>query len=223
MKLKLLLALMLVLAVALTGPISGCTPKLNGALPSFAIGDKWVSLWHSQGNDYTVTSVITGEETVNGIACWVMEKTFDPEYLGSLVSTTNKYDKTDFDVVSVDYHTDAPGDFTKITYKIGGTSFYPLAVGKESQEIAQVTTVSGNATLYTTENSTISTKSVVDKIEKITVKAGTFECFKISKYDDTGKLVQVTWRSDKVKLFQVKMTDLTDPDADYQLVSYSLK
>lgn len=223
MRVKCLLAASLLFIIVITGGFSGCSPALNGALPQFAIGDQWVSSWHIGGVAYTVTSTITGEETIGGKNCWVMETVYDPPYLNSVVSTTNKYEKTNLDIVSVYYHTNQPGEFTSITFQVCGTPYYPLSVGKESQEIDFQTIATGNATISSTQNSTITFTTKVEKIETITVKAGTFQCFKVLKYDDQGNLLQTAWRSDKTKLFQVKMTDPADENAVYELVSYAVK
>jgi hypothetical protein len=220
LKIKFLLALCLVLAITFSGGLYGCTPKLNGDLPKFTIGDKWVANWHTGGAEYTVTTEVTGTAILDSQDCWVMETTFDPAYAGSVTGMTNKYEKTDLDIVFSEYHMTKPDDFTTFTYKISGTAYYPLTVGKEAQEISFQSVSSGNTTIYSTENSTVTTNTKVETIEKITVPAGTFECFKILKYDDQGNLIQITWRSDKIKLFQVKMTDPSEPDAVYELVSF---
>jgi hypothetical protein len=222
MKIKHLLAAMLILLICVTGSFPSCTASLNGDLPQFSIGDKWVSRWHTGGQEYIVTSEITGAENTDGIDCWVMETTFDPPYLGIVISTINKYDKTDLDIISSDYRTNQPGEFTSITYQISGTPYYPLSVGKESQEIDLQTITSGNSTIIQTENVTVITTTKVEKIETIKVEAGTFKCFKILKYDEKGKLIQVTWRSDKTKLFQVKIVDPSEEDGIYELISYSV-
>ncbi len=222
-KIKLLLSVGLILIICVTGGFVGCTNEKAGAFPQFSIGDKWVSRWNTQGMEYTVTAEITGEEAVDGKDCWVMETTYEPPYKETVISTTNKYDKTNLDIVSSDYHTTKTGQITTITYKIGGTPYYPLKVGKESEEIAFQTLTSGNTTISWTENSTVTTKTVVEKMEKITVAAGTFNCFKVLKYDENGNLTQITWRPDETKLFQVKMTDMSEEDAIYELISYSVK
>jgi hypothetical protein len=223
LKIKFLLAVCLVLAITVTGVLYGCTPKLNGNLPQFAIGDKWVSRWHTGGEDYTVTSEITGEDIIDSQACWVMETTFDPAYVGTVTGMTNKYEKSDLDIIFSEYHMSTPGSFTTFTYKVSGTPYYPLIVGKEAEEISDQGMVTGDAIMTQTENSTIVTRTKVENIEEITVPAGTFQCFKVLKYDDQGNLIQTTWRSDKTKLFQVKMTDPAEEDAVYELISYSMK
>jgi hypothetical protein len=220
LKIKLLLAVFLVLVITITGGLYGCTPKLNGDLPHFTIGDKWVAHWHTGGVDYTVTTEVTGSALVSSQECWVMETTFDPAYAGTVTGMTNKYDKNDLDIIFSEYHMVNPNDLARFEYKISGTDYYPLTVGKEAQEISFQSVSSGNTTIYSTENSTVTTNTKVEKIEKITVPAGTFECFKVLKYDEQGNLIQITWRSDKIKLFQVKMTDPTEPDALYELVSF---
>jgi hypothetical protein len=223
-KIKPFLSVGIVLVILLAGIFSGCSPKLNGNMPQFVIGDKWVLKWYSGAGDYTVTSEVSGEDMINGKNCWVMETTFDPVYQGVLTGVTNKYDKVNLDLLSSDYHSN-DGKSTSITYQVSGDSYYPLSVGKKALDIEDQTistTTTGTATVTQTENVTVTTSTVVEKIEKVTVTAGTFTCFKVLKYDDSGKLTSISWRTDKTKLFQVKMTDMNENNTIYELISYSV-
>jgi hypothetical protein len=221
-KVKNILASILVLVICFTGIFAGSCNSISGALPKFTIGDTWVSKWHTGGQDYTVTSIITGEDTINGKSCWVMETSYDPAYLGQVLSTTNKYYKDSLDIVFIEYHTNT-SQTTTITYQVSGTAYYPLEVGKESKEIDIETITTGDSMITQTENVTVITTTKVEKIETITVPAGTFKCFKVLKYDESGNLIQTTWKSDKTKLFQVKIDDPTEIDSSYELISYSVK
>jgi hypothetical protein len=221
-KLKYLVLTILSLITCLAGSFTGCTNEPEGVLPQFSSGDQWVIRWVTGGEEYTVTYEVTGEEFLEGKDCYVMETTFEPPYMGELTGTTNKYEKANFDIVTMDFHSTKPDEFTSITYQITGTPFYPLVVGKkyEKTEIRTITT--GNSTISQTSDVTAKTTTVVEKIEKITVEAGTFKCFKLIKYDENGNLIQITWRADETKLFQVKITDIVEEDAIYELISYSV-
>ncbi len=61
----------------------------------------------------------------------------------------------------------------------------------------------------------------IEAIEKITVGAGTFECFKTVEYDENGEKVSTRWYSDKVKT-SVKEIDEVTGDTQ-ELVSYSVQ
>lgn len=226
MKIKIVLALGLIMVIGLTGLLAGCSSPPNGAMPQFSIGDKWISKWTTRGTEYTVTAEITKDTIFEGTDCWEMETSFNPVYSGQLTGITSTFDKSNLDILSSVYHTAAQQNYTTITYKIEGDPYYPLKVGKRAKEteyqtISTVTT-SNSTSVTQTENVTETTSTIVDKVENITTAAGTFNCFKVSKYNENGALIQVTWRSPTVKLFQVKMTDPADPDSTYELISYSV-
>lgn len=223
MKIKYLPVAGFILITFIASGLASCSSSDTGTLPQFAIGDKWISKWVTEGKEYTITAEVTGEETFNGVDCWVMETAFDPPYMDSVISTVNKYEKATLDIVSSDFVTVNEDEFISITYEISGDPYYPLQVGKECQETEFQSVKSGNSLVTQTQNGTTTRKYVVEKMEKITVPAGTFNCFKILKYDEYGSLIQITWRADDVKLYQVKMTDISDESAVYELVSYSVK
>jgi hypothetical protein len=221
LKIKFLLVVSLVLVIMVAGVFAGCSPKPDGSMPHFTIGDKWVSRWDTAGQVYTVTMEIISETTVNGESCWVFQTSFDPAYQ-NVVSITNKYKKTNLDIVVSDYKTDKPdGSFTSINFQVVSSKpFYPLEVNKVVTETDYEEITYGNKSLATTENTTEITATLVEKIETVKVPAGNFDCFKVLKYNASGNVTQISWRSDKVKLFQVKMIDSDEPDARYELISF---
>ena len=210
--------------VFLVSIIPACTPKVNGAMPRYAAGDNWVYRWVTGGQTYTVTTTVTGQDSVDGEDCLVFETTFDPAYQ-SVVSITNKYKKSNLDLVFIDYKTDKPdGSFTSIVVEAHTDKpFYPLEVNKVVTETDYQEITFGNESIATSENSTLIFATRVEKIESVRVAAGTFSCFKVLKYDDTGNITSISWRSDKVKLLQVKTLDMSAPEDTYELISYSLK
>jgi hypothetical protein len=225
-KTNFLLVVSLVLVICLAGVFTGCSSPPNGDMPQFAVGDKWIAKWNTEGIEYTVTAEITGETIIDGNDCLVMDTSYNPAYSGRVNSITSTFDKTNLDIVTSVYHMTTSEQKTTISYKIEGDSYYPLKVGKKAKEIEHQTitivTTSGGTSVTQTENVTITNTTVVDKVENITTAAGTFKCFKVSKYNENGALIQITWRSDTVKLYQVKITDPTDPGSTYELISYSV-
>jgi hypothetical protein len=222
-KIKVLLVTVLVIAACLGGGLAGCSGTPEGLLPQFTIGDQWVSRWYTGGVEYLVTSDITGEEMIEGRDCYIMETVFDPPYQGAVSSMINKYDKTTMNIVRMELVSTTPGEFTTANYQISGDPAYPVIVGREYREVEAQTLTWGNSMVSQSENSTATTVTKVEKIENITVAAGTFKCFKMLKYDEAGNLIQISWRSGDTKMFQVKMTDMMEPDAVYELVSCSMK
>jgi hypothetical protein len=226
LKTKILSAIVsiLVLIICVVGPLAGCGAKQQeGRLPAFSIGDKWVSRWSTGGKEHTVTSEITGEAVVEGKSCWIMTTTFDPPYTGQITSMINNYDKTNMNIVKMDLVTTTAGQFNTAVYQTTGDRLYPVTVGEQCRETDLQTMTWGNDTISQSQNSTTTTVTKVEKIETITVPAGTFECFKLLKYNDKGELIQISWRSNTTKMFQVKMEDPSEPAAVYELVSYSVK
>lgn len=221
MKIISVLAAVLILVNGLSG-FTGCAVEEIGSLPQFALGDKWVSRWVTGGETYTVTAEITGSDTVDGQDCWVMETTFDPAYMNEITSMTTKYEKTDLNIVYTSYSYVETNKFTTYSYRTEGDPFYPLKIGKEISEIKYATISTGDEMITQTQNTTTKTYSKVEKIEDITTEAGKFSCFKVLKYDSEGTLISVSWRSNKTKLFQVKMQDMAEEDATYELISYTV-
>jgi hypothetical protein len=222
LKIKLLLITVLILVTCFTGNLAGCG-KQEGRLPAFSIGDKWVSKWNTGGAEYTVTSEITDEATIEGKNCWTMTSTFDPAYTGQVTSMINNYDKATMNIIKMELFTTTPGAFTTAVYQTTGDMLYPVAVGEECREVESQTLTWGNESIAQSQNSTNTYITKVEKMENITVEAGTFTCFKLLKYDADGNLIQISWRSNDTKMFQVKMEDMAEPDAVYELVSNSVK
>ena len=82
-------------------------------------------------------------------------------------------------------------------------------------------------TVYTTYMGETETDSVtettifkVEKVEEITVDAGTFNCFRIVEYDEDGNKLNTYWHSDTVKQ-NVKEINHED-GSTVELKSYSL-
>jgi hypothetical protein len=217
-----LLVMCIIITACIAGGFTGCA-KTEGNLPQLSTGDKWVSRWNTGGEEYTVTAEIIGEEYAEGKDCYIMETTFEPPFMGTLTGVTNRYDKATMNIVAIDMHSTVPDELTNATYRITGTPFYPLAVGKEIEEVELMTLTSGNSIISSSQNSTTTTVTKVEKIEKITTEAGTFRCYKLLKYDQSGNLLKTTWRSEATKFFQVKMIDMTEEDAVYELISYTVK
>jgi hypothetical protein len=221
-KIKPFLSVGIVLVILLAGIFSGCSPKLNGNMPQFVIGDKWIYHWNSGGDDYTVTSVVTGDAMSEGKDCWVITTSFEPAYQDTVTGTLNTYDKTNLDIVTSDYIMVDSSKSTSYIYRVQGDVYYPLAIGKKARVTEYQTVTSVQSVVTQTENFTLTTETRVEKIERITTEAGTFDCFKVLKYDESGNLIQTSWRSDKTKLMIVKMTDAAAKDDYYELISYSV-
>jgi hypothetical protein len=64
--------------------------KKEGKLPTYHVGDTWTWSYAMDGTTYTLTEEVTGEETVEGRVCYVIDMSFNPviSYTqGGVVST----------------------------------------------------------------------------------------------------------------------------------------
>ena len=201
----------------------------EGQLPTLQVGDQWVWSYVVEETIYTLTEEITGEETVEGRDCYIMDMEFDPvmssTYDGVVYTTTSmKYwaDKsTGLLGVKHEYvtSTNGQGYTSTMTYSYSSwDSLFPLEIGKEV-EMEKTTTQYSEGQQYGdpvvgTEKYTVMSK------ENVTVAAGTFSCWKITYYDSALDTTQTMWWSDEAKTM-VKSTD-ADGNTIMELQSYSV-
>ena len=107
-----------------------------------------------------------------------------------------------------------------LSIRSSGDDPWPRMVGNQWTETITMTSTFTALWETHTEEETFTLRYVVEKIEDVTVPAGTFRCFKIVEYE-SGKGVTAYWYSDKAKK-TVKIDDLTSDDSQ-QLLSYSVK
>ena len=222
MKKFVIFAMLLLLAAIGCGGGKGEVVKAE--LPILEVGNKWVYKWVAEDIDYTCTIEVTGEDTVDGKDCYITQWSFEPALEGVANSATVHIEKATY--------REAKGQMTGqvqgLPYSLVTTSSYtfpegsgwPLEVGKEisATETTTTTITARGQTETETETETYTYK--VEKVEEITVAAGTFKCLKVVRYDDEGKKSETSWHSDKVRN-DVKWID--HESGDYtELRSYSL-
>ena len=210
--------------IEVDGLIETLTIK-EGVLPTLSIGDRWVSKVLLEGIEYETILEVTSDDIVDGKDCYVMEGSIEPPMRGMISSVSITVDKaTMFPVRTQTLGEDEGLQFivaVSYSYEVHGKPIYPLELGKEIRvmETAATTITMTGKTKRETVTNTFSLK--VEKIEEITVPAGTFRSFKIVRYDEAGTPVQTYWESDRVKQYQVKLIDHPSGEID-ELVSYSL-
>ncbi len=208
--------------------INGLTKDMvvkEGILPVLTVGDKRVFKWAIDTFEYTVTMEVTGEDVTNGKNCYVVQATFEPAFQGIITNATIKYEKTTMQEVKTQLSgkvNDIPFiSSTTHSHEISGSPLYPTVVGMESR----VTTTENTTTTAAGQSQTQSAKRIdvskVEKIEDITVPAGTFRCFKTVKYDEKGKVTSTSWASDKAKI-GIKTEDSASGGMKITLMSYSV-
>jgi hypothetical protein len=197
----------------------------EGILPTFEIGDKWVSNVLLEGINYTMTEEVTGEKVIDGKDCYVTLSTFEPPLMGNISEISIMYDKATLCWERLQMSGEVQGEpFVgeyNYTDEFLGEPLYPLEIGKECK-VKETYTLSvqvGSEIQQESHTETFTYK--VEEIEEITVPAGTFRCFKIVKYDHSDNEFNTFWQSDKVKQYNVKFMDHLIGEVD-ELVSYSV-
>ena len=201
----------------------------EGQLPTLQVGDQWVWSYVMDGTTYTVTEEVTGEETVEGRVCYVLDMSFDP-----VMSST--HDDVVYTTAGIKYWGDKAtgllGVKMEMTTTYNGqvitqsetylynpwTSLFPLEVGKEV-ETEKTTIYYFEGGQYGETKVSTEKYKVVSK-ENVTVTAGAFSCWKITYYDSALDTTQTMWWSDEVKTM-VKSTD-ADGKTISELQSYSV-
>ena len=177
----------------------------------------------------TLTEEVTGEETVEGRDCCVLEMSFDP-----LMSST--HDGVVYTTTGMRYWSDKATGLLGVKHEYTTTaneqsrtssmiysynpwiSLFPLEVGKEVETERTATNYVEGEQYGEIEVAT-ERYAVVSK-EEITVTAGTFSCWKITYYDSGYDVTQTMWWSDEAKTI-VKSTD-EDGNTLMELQSYSI-
>lgn len=198
---------LLVASVAIVG--AACCPPAEeeGALPTLHVGDHWVYKMTSDPYLYTWTVEVTGQETIDGRDCYVVDALIHPPVKGVVTDIRCWIQKDTFWVVK----TQISGEYTGFSYivsadySIEGPPLFPLEVGKEV-EITETSTITTTMLGETeTEIERYTRTYNVEKIEDITVAAGTFRCFKVVTYDEYFDTWSTAWYSDKVKWYSDMM------------------
>ena len=197
----------------------------EGLLPTLNVGDRWVYTMTSNSHLYTYTSEVTKQQTIDGKECYLLDVSLDPPYAGFMTGGEVWIEKETLWIRK----SQMLGEYMGLPWLVSsdcsteGPPLFPLEVGKEvevTQTITQTRTMQGTTQ---TETGSATGTFIVEKIEVITVPAGTFRCFKIVEYDEHGTPVDTGWYSDKVKSIDyVKSIDLETGDTT-ELVSYSVQ
>jgi hypothetical protein len=218
------LSIVVLVGVCLVFAIScGGDGGKEGALPVIKAGDTWTQKVTVDGKQYTLISNMTGEEVFQGIDCYLFEVSITPP-LSGVSKQYGKLDKAKIDVVAFNQSRQLNGSALTsnmtMLYKYSNQP-YPLSVGKTWVATGNFSTIYSYMGQTHTENVTKVYTNEVEKMETITVAAGTFNCFKIVKYDASHSVLDTQWVAAATKHFEVKEID-NESDAVYELTSYSV-
>ncbi|TES99996.1 MAG: hypothetical protein E3J80_01930 [Hadesarchaea archaeon] len=212
--------LIVTIAAAITLVLSDGGTKAE--LPTYNIGDEWV---YRSTNDitYTFHYKVTAEETIDDEDSYVIETSYDPPFLGIKSGETTWVKKGTGDTMKEQWSGNYTGFlFTRTqtySYQYSGADKWPIEVGKEySVTRTQTYTITPP---YQTGTETKTSTVKVEKMEDVTVPAGTFTCFKEVYYDEDGNVWFTLWHSDDVKRYVKTINNETGETTE--LVSYSIK
>lgn len=205
----------------------------SGALPTWKVGDSWTTNYainsdraniHIESNS-TIVQTVIGEQVINGIDCYRVNEQVSSSSIDNIMimTITIAIDKTTLEPIE-----------TESTYVFNGTYYfltanssydysekpYPLSVGKTWTVTANITTT-GLFWEEQPETSEDRYTYVVERVEDVTVPAGTFQCFKIVQYNSSNSIESIYWVTDETAIIvPVKAIDGTI--ATRELISYSL-
>ncbi len=214
--------------------VSNETAGTQLTLPTLSVGDKWEQNTFDMGVETIQTYEVIGEEVTGGKDCYVIEMEMTvgvpgvPLEIDFLYIDTRKVDKATMEILWSLASGESSGISTtaESTYSYEYSNQYlahgyPYEVGK-AWEVTR--TENFNMTIMEYDRESITNVEAygyeVEGIEEITVPAGTFECFKIVKYDDSGTPLETTWQSVTTKGANVKLVDHEDNET-WELTSYS--
>lgn len=186
------------------------------------VGDRWVFQTHD-GFVYTLTQEVTAVEMIGGRDCYVLDATFDPPYMGYVSDAKYWVDKTTMETIRIQMS----GEYMGYPYLMGVACTYQCPEAEPTREVGKeytviVTTVTTITALSETqtENGTETYIVKIEKMEEVTVPAGTFTCLKIVEYFENGDLSRTGWYSDKAKISVKRIIHGTGETME--LVSYSV-
>jgi endonuclease YncB( thermonuclease family) len=194
--------------------------RARAELPTLYVGDEWV--YRSIDNiTYTLYYRVNGEEMVDNENFYVIETSYDPPWRGNFSRGTTWVKKAAGDTMKAERSGKYRGTpFTTTwtyAYQYLGVDRWPIEVGKE---YSMIMTVTVSTPPYKPTVETVTLRAKVEKMESITVPAGTFTCFKVVNYDENYNILSTVWYSDEVKR-NVKTIAKTGETTE--LVSYSIK
>jgi len=178
--------------------------------PILEVGDSWTLALTSNETNYDLTMTVIGKETVNDVSCYAMKLVFKPESPLAKKGVSNEItwwlDNSTLHLMKMMGTVRFEGrDLTfveKHFYTFQGEPL--LTVGNEYNETDnREMNVYGPPPFnirYMHDETTRMTRMKIEAVENITVPAGTFSCYKIVTYDETGRnILSTRWFSMEAK------------------------
>ncbi len=199
--------------------IGGLTSIVMGdsEKPDWKVGDEWKYDMTVMGMNVKVTHKVSEITNIN--VNGTDYEVFHIEVIGSGGTKHMYYTKSDLSLVKMEVPSTAVSSSFTITYDPPKKEFdFPLVVGKTWNSTYTETIHSDE---YGLINVTGTEYYSVVEIESITIKAGTFECYRIESHDDHGFINTTRWYSEDVKYFIKSSEKVNEVTTELELISYT--
>ncbi len=185
--------------------------------PEWEVGNEWkyeMTVMDIKGNVTHKVSEITNIN-VNGTNYEV----YHIEVIGSGGKEHLYYTISDFSLVKMEVPSTAVSSSLTFTYYPPKKEFdFPLVIEKSWNSTYNMTIYSGESD---PADVTMNEAYSVTKIESLTIKAGTFECYRIESLDRYESVHTTRWYSEEVKNVVKSSVNMSGMITEMELVSYS--
>ena len=179
---------------------SDTAPSVKAQKPEWKVGYWWEYSLEQPGSSGTRTYVMVREETFEGVPCYVMERGRRERFY--TINTLGEVART------------RDGDLESKRTPPYQLLSWPLEVGKKWENTYL------RERLQEGSSRKFKYRFVVAKIEEVKVPAGTFEAFKIEKYNQHRNLREESWYSPKVKWWVRRRIYQRDGALEYALLGF---
>ncbi len=193
-----------------SNPQKGQYFPLGAWAPILGVGDSWTLALTSNEAKYNLTMTVTGKEIVNNVSCYAMELVFEPETPLARKGVSNEMtwwlDNSTLHLIKMKGNARVYGyDLTFVEehfYTFRGEPFLVVENEHNETDNRELNVYGPPPTniIFRHDETTTTAQVKVEKVENITVSAGTFSCYKIVTYDETGQsITAIRWFSMEAK------------------------
>jgi len=189
-------------------------------VPTFNVtlnmGDSWKLALTINESEYNLTMTVIDEETVHDVSCYVMNLTFEPENPRAETGISNKMtawlDKSTFNIVQLKGTGTAQTAQGEYDFRYTETHSYTFQGGNSSMTVGTEYNQTDTKIIdidvkfgliwidWDDDKSTTTRHMKVEAVEDVNVTTGTFSCYKIVTYNETGQTpLSTRWFSMEAK------------------------
>jgi hypothetical protein len=148
------------------------------------------------------------EEVIDGRECYVTRGTFQKPIGGIVKDVLMVFEKATMFLIRSQMRGVYQGlpfiQASYQSYKFLEKPYYPLYVGKECRVVKTETIKTTLLNRMQTQTDTFMYTYKVEKIEDITIRGGTFKCFKVVQYNGNGDPIMTHWEPNRNGGYEVK-------------------